>query len=99
MTARLKVVTLFLNMAKNGTADEFVVFFIPSSARQILGMELSNNFITQDELYWPHIETGEYSTKSAYASQQHQNDICSVTTLLYLCVFFRIIWRLNIMPK
>lgn len=75
-------------MAKNGTAYEFVVFFIPFSARQILGMELSNNFITQDELYWPRIETGEYSTKSAYASQQHQNDICSVTTLLYLCVFF-----------
>lgn len=98
--ATLKVADLVCPQTKDWNVRKIFQLFVPTSARDILEIELPKYTNPEDSRYWPYTASGNYTTKTGYdqALQHQQNDICSMTSTQQER-FFRILWSLNIMPK
>ena len=95
----IRVADLLLPNQQRWDQRKITSLFVPATARHIKSIELPSDPQAQDFVYWPYTKSGEYSVKSGYDFLLHQqHDICSMTSP-FDSKFFRIIWRLNIMPK
>ncbi|XP_048497938.1 uncharacterized protein LOC125496502 [Beta vulgaris subsp. vulgaris] len=95
----MRVAQLILPNGHGWDYRKITTLFEPSTARIIKSIELPPDLQVRDFVYWQGTKSGEYTTKYGYNLLLHQQqEICSMTSPLDT-KFFRIIWRLNIMPK
>lgn len=95
----LKVANLFLADQPGWNVRKISSLFEPATVCHIQSLELLTSSSVNDVQFWAYTKSGVYSTKSGYNMLlQQQNDICSMTSIID-AKFFRILWRLDIMPK